>query len=197
MHDWTAQGGGAHRAQNLPFPAPALLVRSLSLALGCFEAGESWEVFRYWKVQLFGTGVQLFGRGSSGRSLAGPLLPAAPQRASSMSRTKPTLVSWPRWHRCVVIPAGPRLARAAALPQRSPSPPFPSRSPLPILSQPFPQALAMLRGAAAQPPASPRVLSTKFSLEDGPPLASKESLVPRTEASDSPFNWYKGILYSV
>lgn len=28
-------------------------------------------------------------------------------------------------------------------------------------------------------------------------LASKESLIPRTEASNSPFNWYKGILYSV
>lgn len=137
-------GGGAHRAPNLPFPAPALLVHSLSLALGCFEAGESWEVFRYWKVQLFGTGVQLFGRGSSGRPLAGSLLPAAPQRASSMSRTKPTLVSWPRWHRCVVIPAGPRLARAAALPQQSPSPIFPLLFPSP---HPFPAVPSSLGDA--------------------------------------------------
>lgn len=96
--------------------------------------------------------------------------------------------------------AGPRLARAAALSQRSPFPPsFPSLSPLPVLSQRFPQAFAMLcgRAAAVQPPASPGVFSTKFSLEDGSPLASKESLVPRTEASNSLFNWYKGILYSV
>lgn len=41
---------GARRAPNLLFPAPALLVCSLSLALGCFEAGENWEVFGYWKV---------------------------------------------------------------------------------------------------------------------------------------------------
>lgn len=43
-------GEGAHRAPNLQFPAPALFVCSLPQALGCFEAGESWEVFRYRKV---------------------------------------------------------------------------------------------------------------------------------------------------
>lgn len=84
------------------------------------------------------------------------------------------------------------------LAQQSPFP-FPSHSPLPIMSQQLPQPFLMLCAPAAAelPPASPGVLSTKLSLEDRSLLASRESLIPRTEASNPPLNWYKGILYSV
>lgn len=53
----------------------------------------------------------------------------------------------------------------------------------------------MLGGQAA--PCLPRGPQHKVLLRRRVPLASKEGLVARTEASPSLFNWYKGILYSV